>query len=80
MESRMSNLAARELHLARKLKDDLEAYARACLVIRGKDKVARPLLSRARHHAVRRLAQTGDRSNEAGSRLYRRRRRRGWRL
>ena len=40
----MSDMAARELHLARKLKDDLEAYARACLVIRGKDKVARPLL------------------------------------
>jgi hypothetical protein len=36
-----SDLAARELQLARKLKDDLEAYARVCLVIRGKNKAAR---------------------------------------
>jgi hypothetical protein len=38
----MSGISERELQLARMFKEDLEAYARACLVIRGKDKAARP--------------------------------------
>jgi hypothetical protein len=34
----MSKFTDRELQLAATLKSDLEAYARACLTIRGKDK------------------------------------------
>lgn len=47
----MSDLAARELQLAVKLKADLEAYARSCLTIRDKDKAARPLVfNKAQQH------------------------------
>ena len=50
------DVAAREVQLAIKLKTDRQAYARACLTIRDKNKAARPLIfNRAQQYIDERL-------------------------